>query len=58
MKGMSTDINAGAKNKKELQVFLGTINYLNKFSPGMLEVCKLLRKLTSSKMTWAWNVSY
>ena len=39
------------KNKKELQAFLGIINYLNKFSPGMLEVCKLLRKLMLSKMT-------
>ena len=46
------------KNKKELQAFLGIINYLNKFSPGMLEVCKPLRKLMSSKMTWTWNVSY
>ena len=46
------------KNKKELQAFLGIINYLNKFSPGMLEVCKPLRKLTSSKMTWTWNASY
>ena len=46
------------KNKKELQAFLGVIYYLNKFSPGMLEVCKPLRKLMSSKMTWTWNASY
>ena len=46
------------KNKKELQAFLGIINYLNKFSPGMLEVCEPLRKLMSSKTTWTWNVSY
>ena len=46
------------KNKKELQAFLGIINYLNKFSPGMSEVCELLRKLMSSKMTWTWNASY
>ena len=45
------------KNKKELQAFLGVINYL-KFSPGTLEVCKPLRKLMSSKMTWTWNASY
>ena len=37
------------KNKKELQAFLGIINYLNKFSPGTSEVCKPLRKLMSSK---------
>ena len=46
------------KNKKELQAFLGIINYLGKFSPGTSEVCKLLLKLTSSKMTWTWNTSY
>ena len=26
------------KNKRELQAFLGIINYLGKFSPGMAEV--------------------
>ena len=30
------------KNKRELQAFLGIINYLGKFSPGMAEVCKPL----------------
>ena len=30
------------KNKKELQAFLGIINYLGKFSPGMVEVCEPL----------------
>ena len=43
------------KNKRELQAFLGIINYLGKFSPGMVEVCKQLRKLTSNKMAWAWT---
>ena len=28
------------KNKRELQAFLGIINYLGIFSPGMAEVCK------------------
>ena len=46
------------KNKKELQAFLGIINYLGKFSPGTSEVCKLLHKLTSSKTMWTWNASY
>ena len=36
------------KNKKELKAFLGIINYLSKFSPDTLEVCKPLRKLTWS----------
>ena len=45
-------------NKRELQAFLGIINYLGKFPPGISEVCEPFRKLTSSKMTWAWNASY
>ena len=39
------------KNKRELQAFLGIINYLGKFSPGMSKTCKPLRKLMSSKTT-------
>ena len=46
------------KNKMELQAFLGIINYLGKFSPGTVVVCKPLRKLTSSKIAWTWNASY
>ena len=45
-------------SKKELQAFLGIINYLGKFSPGTPNVCDPLHKLTSSKVTWTWNVSY
>ena len=46
------------KNKRELQAFLGIINYLGKFSPGTAEVCEPLQKLTSSKIMWTWNASY
>ena len=46
------------KNKKELQAFLGIINYLGKFLPGTANVCDPLHKLTSSKVTWPWNASY
>ena len=46
------------KNRKELQAFLGIINYLSKFSPDMAEVCKPLRKLMSSKAMWTWDASY
>ena len=46
------------KNKKELQAFLGIINYLSKFSPDTSEVCEPLRKLTSSEAMWAWDASY
>ena len=45
-------------NKKELQAFLGTINYLGKFSPGTADVCDPLHKLISSRVTWTWNASY
>ena len=45
-------------NKRDLQAFLGIINYLGKFSPGMVEVCDPLQKLTSSKAAWTWNTSY
>ena len=46
------------KSKKELKAFLGIINYLSKFSPDTSEVCKPLRKLTSSKAMWTWDASY
>ena len=47
-----------AKNKKELQAFLGIVNYLSKFSPDMSEVCEPLRKVMSSKAMWTWDASY
>ena len=37
------------KNKKELQAFLGIINYLGKFSPSTTSICVLLQKLMMSK---------
>ena len=45
-------------NKKDLQAFLGIINYLSKFSPGTADVCDPFCTLTLSKATWAWNASY
>ena len=45
-------------NKKELQAFLGIINYLGKFIPGTADVCDPPHKLTMSKATWTWNTSY
>ena len=55
----STDQNASApRNKRELQSFSAIVNYLSKFSLGTAEVCKPLRKLTSSRTTWTWNASY
>ena len=46
------------KNIKELQTFLGKINYLGEFFPGTADVCDPLHKLMSSKVTWTWNASY
>ena len=46
------------KNKKELQAFLGIINYLGTFSPDTVDVYDPLCKLTSSKVTWTWYASY
>ena len=46
------------KNKRELQSFLCIVNYLGKFPPGTVQVCKPVRKLTSSRTTWTWNALY
>ena len=46
------------KNKWELQSFLGIINNLGKFCPGTAEICKPLRKLTSTKVSWTLDASY
>ena len=47
-----------SRSKKELQAFLGIINYLGKFSQGTADVCDPLCKLTSSKAKLTWNASY
>ena len=46
------------KVKRELQAFLGIINYLGKFSPRTVEMCESLRKLTLAKIEWMWNTAY
>ena len=46
------------ETKKELQAFLGTINYLHKFSPSTADVRELLTQLTSSKTEWTLNTAY
>ena len=45
------------KNKKELQAFLGIINYM-KFCPRIEDTCKALRQLTSVTTEWTWNTDY
>ena len=46
-----------SNTKRQLQAFLGIINYIGKFSPNTMAVCKTLCKLTSSKAVWTWNAS-
>ena len=46
------------QDKKELQAFIGIINYLSKFSPSTAGICESLRKLTSARTEWTWNVTY
>ena len=47
-----------SNNKKELQAYLGIINYLSKYSPSTAGVCEPLWKLMSSRAVWMWNASY
>ena len=46
------------KMKKELQSFLGILNYLHKFSLVTADMCEPLDKLTSVKTDWTWNRIY
>ena len=47
------------QTKKELQSFLGIMNYLKRFSPPSTEeLCEPLRKLTSAKSELKWNSIY
>ena len=46
------------KYKKELQLFLGILNYLCGFSSITVEVCEPLQKWTSIKADWTWNKMY
>ena len=45
-------------NKKEIQAFMGIINYLNIFSHSTASVCEPLQKLMSNRAVWMWNASY
>lgn len=41
--------------KKQLQRFLGMINYLAKFIPNMSEITEPLRKLLINNVEWSWE---
>ena len=45
-------------SKKELQSFLGILNYSSMFSSVTAEVCKHMLKLTSVKADLTWNKMY
>ena len=47
-----------SKSKKELQSFLGILNYLSKFSPMTAEVYEPLQKYTSVMAEWSLNRMY
>ena len=61
-RGVSTDpekIEAVAqwpapKDLKELQTFLGTVEYYRQYIPGFATLPKPLTRLTGSKETWQW----
>lgn len=44
------------KNKKELQIFLGMVNYLRKFIPNMANVASCLQQLLKKDIDWLWTV--
>ena len=46
------------KTKKEVQSFLGILNFLHKFSWITAEVYELQWRLTSVKTNWIWNRMY
>ena len=46
------------KTKRELQSFLGIVNYLSKFSPMTAEIWEPFRRLTLVKVVWTQNRSY
>ena len=43
------------KNVKELQRFLGFINYLSRFSPHLSEICEPLSRLTDKSSPRLWD---
>ncbi|UYV79187.1 K02A2.6-like [Cordylochernes scorpioides] len=43
------------QNEREIQQYLGCINYLTKFLPRLSEVVQPLRVLTQKCMSWSWS---
>ena len=45
-------------SKKEVQSFIGMINYLSKFSPRLTELAEPIRKLVKEKFPFNWGLEY
>ena len=45
-------------NKKELQQFLGMVNYLGKFVPQLSNVTQPLRQLLEKSAEWQWHTEH
>lgn len=46
----------GPNNKKELQIFLGMINYLRKFVPNLADIAAPLQLLLKKNVDWIWTI--
>ena len=45
-------------NLKELQSFLGGVNYYGKFIENMASICKPLYRLLGKQVTWEWELKH
>ena len=45
-------------SKKEVQPFIGMINYLSKFSPRLAELAEPIRELTKEKVPFNWGLEH
>ena len=43
------------RSKKEVQSFIGMINYLSKFSPRLTELAEPIRELVKEKIPFNWG---
>ena len=44
--------------KKQVQSFIGMVNYLSKFSARLLELTELMRELSKDKVTFNWGLEH
>ena len=45
-------------SKKEVQSFIGMINYLSKFSPRLTELAEPIRELVKEKVPFNWGLEH